>query len=841
MQHQKIWKRLKPLAFAIHLSVVGASVFFTPVYASTPTYHVAAGNLSQALLDFALQANITLTVDHAKLTGLKSQGLKGQYNIDDGFAELLKNTSFQVNQNGTAYILLAKPIPDQISVHEAGQLPLLNSQARQTRAINSNNAQLPIITVAALADPTRTEGSNAYTARKVTTGKFEQSLRETPQSISVITRKQLDDQNITNLKEAMDQATGVTVTSNGAFAETGYLMRGYRAIQQQDGLSVGSDDSYTIAPARDMEIYDRVEILRGPAGLLEGSGDPSGIINMVRRRPTTDAEGFANLSYGSWNNKRVSVGANNRLNDEGSIRGRVILTHQEKDFFYDHADENRSSAYAIVEADIGDQTLMTTSLNYSQSDSVPFYGWPPHGGGFSRSSYFGADWNKTEVPNALEGRFDIEHSFENNWKLKLATIYQSQELKSQMAIATTPNFETQKTSYYGYKKNSEQVLYGGELSLSGQFNLFEREHDLIFGGTWSNSSSKIGSSTSYDNDHRSANWNSDNLTHPSVNPDEIPNPNLNITEKEVIKSSLYGAVKYKLLDDLILTVGGRFSNYDEKSRGIGSENLSDWEKSTAKASMEFTPYGGLVWNFSNDFSWYMSYTDIFSPQTEKDWLGNTIKPRVGWQVETGVKGEFFDGDLQSSLAVFRLRDENRATTDRNSAHYPNSHCEGDPNDASTFGCSVAGGENQTQGVELELVGKLTDQWNIIMSYVLTDAEVIRTNATDWWDYAVGSNFAAYTPKHAFKLWSTYDFNQGLSIGAGLNAQSSLYDSTTGQRNAGFTIFNAHVAYKLNPQVDIAFNANNLFDKSYFAGMGYGANRWMYGEPRNYMLTLRTKF
>lgn len=381
-------------------------------------------------------------------------------------------------------------------------------------------AILPTISSQANENTTKTEGTNSYTTGKVSTGKFEQSLRETPQSISVLTRKQLDEQNITNLKEAMIQAPGVTVTSNGAFAETGYQMRGYRAIQQQDGLSVGSDDSYSIAPPRDMEIYDRIEILRGPAGLLEGSGDPSGIINMVRRRPTAEAEGYANLSYGSWNNKRVSVGANNRLNEDGSIRGRVILTHQEKDFFYDYAEENRSSAYAIVEADLTDKTLLTTAINYSQSDSVPFYGWPPHGGGFSRSSYFGADWNKTKVPNAFEGRLDLEHSFENNWKVKLSTIYQNQDLNTQMAIATTPNLASQRTSYYGYKKDSHQALYGGELSLSGTFNLFEREHDLIFGGTWSNNTTKVGSSTSYDNDNRSIYWDSDYLTNPRVSPDD---------------------------------------------------------------------------------------------------------------------------------------------------------------------------------------------------------------------------------------------------------------------------------------------------------------------------------
>ncbi|OEY94457.1 TonB-dependent siderophore receptor [Acinetobacter qingfengensis] len=828
----------KPNLRLTKISLVLATVLYAGAVFADTAHHVQipAQRLDLALQNLAQQSGAQILFVTNVVINYQSESLSGDLTVEQALQELLKGKNLQIKKIGENKFSIVKLA---VQPQYVGQLKPIDVQARGT-STNGSVAQLPAITVSTV-DETRTEGNNAYTTRKATTGKFEQSLRETPQSISVMTRKQLDDQNISTLKEAMVQATGVTVTSNGAFAETGYLMRGYRAAQQQDGLSVGSDDSYSIAPARDMEIYDRVEILRGPAGLLEGSGDPSGIINMVRRRPTADAEGFVNLSYGSWNNKRVSVGANNSLNNDGSIRGRMILTHQEKDFFYDYAEENRSSAYAIVEADVSDKTLLTTAINYSQSDSIPFYGWPPHGGGFSRSSYFGADWNKTEVPQAFEGRLDLEHAFDNEWKLKFATIYQNQELNTQMGIATTPNFSTQTTSYYGYKKQSKQALYGGELSLRGKFNLFERDHDVIVGATWSNNTTKIGSSTSYDNDDRSSYWSSDYLVHPRINLNDIPSPNLNTQETEVIKSSLYGALKYKLLDDLILTVGGRFSNYDEKSRGIGSENQSAWEKSDANANMEFTPYGGLVWNFSKDLSWYLSYTDIFSPQSEKDWQGKTIKPRVGWQVETGIKGEFLDGDLLASLSLFRLRDENRATVDRNVTHYPNGNCEGDPTDSSTFGCSIAGGENQTQGIELELVGKLTDQWNVIMSYVLTDAEVISTNATDWWEYAVGSNFAAYTPKHAFKLWSTYDFENGLSVGGGVNAQSSLYDSTTGQHNGGFTIFNTHVGYKVNPQIDIALNVNNLFDKSYFAGMGYAANRWMYGEPRNFMLTLRAKY
>lgn len=838
---------VKPIVLSIHLAFTGllacATQYTLAETASiTMEYHIAQGSLTQALNQFALQSGVKLSVDSNHLSGIKSQGLQGHYSIEQGFQELLKDTQYQIVKIDHGYTLVEKNMSTP-QVRNMGQLKTIDVNATQQATINSNNSnavtQLPVITITA-EDDYRTEGSNAYTAKKTSTGKFEQSIREIPQSVSVITRKQLDDQNISNLKEAMVQATGVTVTSNGAFAQTGYQMRGYTALQQQDGISVGAGDSYTISPTRDMEIYDRIEVLRGPAGLLEGSGDPSGIINMIRRRPTAEAEGFINLSYGSWNNKRVSVGAGNALNDAKTIRGRVILTHQDKDFFYDHAEENRDLIYGIVEADLTDQTLMTVALNYSQMDSIPFYGWPANGSGFSRETYLGALWNKTKAPQQFDTLLDLTHKFNNGWKLKSSTVYQNNEIETQMGLATTPNITTGLTSYYGYKEDSKNEVIGTDLSLSGDFSLFNRTHEFVLGGNWNQIVENVGSSSNYDNPNRSSYWNSDYFINPRISVNDLPSPDLSRTKTETTKSGLYGVVKYKLLDPLTLIIGGRFSNYDVKSRGIGLNNTSDWVKSNASADMEFTPYGGLVWDFTKNLTWYASYTDIFSPQTAKDWQGNIIDPRVGWQVETGIKGAFFDDQLHTALSLFRIRDKNRATQDLNPNHYPNSNCTGDG--ISSFGCSSASGAQQTQGIELELTGKLTDQWNIITSYVFTDAEVLATNSNSVWDYKVGENFSPRTPQHAFKLWTTYDFsNEKFSLGGGVNAQSKLDDKPNKLRNPGFAVFSVQAGYKINPDLNLSLNINNIFDTTYFAGMGYAANRWMYGEPRNFMLTLRAKY
>lgn len=525
------------------------------------------------------------------------------------------------------------------------------------------------------------------------------------------------------------------------------------------------------------------------------------------------------MSVGSLNNYRETANLTGALNEAGTLRGRVIAINQNRKFFYDKAEENRSQLYGIIEADLSRDTLLTVSASYSRSDSVPFYGLPPNGGGFPRSTYLGADWNETRIPKQFETVADIVHTLGNGWKLKGALVYQSSELEAQMGLANIISKSTNLASFYGYKTQQERETIGTEVSASGPFQLWGRTHQATFGATWSRLQSDIGDA--------STTWSGQNLVNPNISLSAFGSVDTRRTETVTDKSSIYGVTRLKLTDPLTLILGGRFSNYDQKTRGTGTANGSDWVASKARASYEFTPYGGLVWDFHPNLSWYTSYAEIFAPQTQLDRNGATLDPRTGWQVETGLKGEFFEGRLNTALSIFRIRDSNRAMIDYSTTGM----CNGGY-------CSVAGGLQQTQGWEAEVNGRITENWDVGASYVRNDFEVLQAATL------VGSNFSPRTPKQMLRIWNTYRFaGTGWNIGGGVTAQSALTDKTVNPilHNPGFAVYSAQVGYRINDKWNLALNVNNLFDRYYTAYMGYAANRWNYGEPRSATLTLRGNF
>lgn len=783
----------------LHVLSLAIGLALTPYYATAQattavTVQIPATTLAQALTQLGQQAKVQILFSQQVVEGKTSSAVSGNHSVAAALERLLSGTGLHAVSTGKGFVI---------------QPGAASSGAEAT--------ELSTINVAAGTAALSTEGTGSYTSNKTSIGKMEQSLREIPQTVSIITRQRLDDQNITNAKQAMANAPGVNVTTNGAYAETGFQIRGYDALQQQDGLSVGGGESYTIAPPRDMEIYDRIEILRGPSGLLEGSGDPGGVINYVRKRPQAEFGGTASLSVGSWNNYRASASLTGPLNEAKTVRGRLIAVQQNRDYFYDVAKDSRSLLYGIAEFDLTPATLLTLSASYTRSSSVPFYGLPAGSENVSRDVFVGAHWNKIEVPNQIETLADLTHTFDNGWKARVAAYYQQSELKARLGLARAPNLVTGKSAYGTASVRDETDIVGAEAGMSGPFKFLGKTHQAAIGATFSQITVDSG-----------GDWNGNPGTYDLVNP-TISQSTLLPTENErykavTTKSGIYGVGKFKIADPVTLILGGRFSNYEQKSRGSGPLNPSDWKKSNAQASWKFTPYAGVVWDVTPTISAYASYVDIFAPQTEKDKDDKVLDPRIGWQAEAGVKGAFYDGRLNAAMSYFRIRDTNRAMSDPDNQF----GCNGGP-------CSIAGGLQQTQGWDLEVNGRVTPNWDMSASYVYMDAEVLQATS----QASIGTNFAPRTPKQMLRLWNTYRFGQsGWQIGGGANIRSALEDRSRKLRNPGVAVFNALVGYQINHKLQLTLNINNLFDRKYFEGMGTSTNRWFYGEPRSFMLTLR---
>ncbi|AHV92692.1 tonB dependent receptor family protein [Bordetella holmesii 30539] len=277
-----------------------------------------------------------------------------------------------------------------------------------------------------------------------------------------------------------------------------------------------------------------------------------------------------------------------------------------------------------------------------------------------------------------------------------------------------------------------------------------------------------------------------------------------------------------------LILGGRMSWYDivwdTKTTGRYTED-SVYKQ---RVSAEFTPYAGLIFELTPQWSLYASYADIFKPQSERDKGGAQLKPILGSNYEIGLKGELLDGKVNTTIALFRIDQKNRAQTDYSS----------DPECDMGWYCSVASGKVRSQGVDAEISGEIMAGWNLFAGYTFNTTKYLQDQNNE------GKTLNGFTPKHMLRLWSTYrlpgEWNR-FTLGGGVNAESGSYDTGSVRfDNPGRAVWSAFARYRINKNWAASVNVNNIFDKRYFTNVGTN-NGGFYGDPRNVMLTLRGTF
>ena len=775
-------------------------------------YEIAAGPLGEALVRFAGAAGISVQVDSRLVEGRRTPGLHGSHAVTGGLARLLADSGLEaVERSPGTYVLRPLPTPSAA----ATDTPTTLAPVKVTAAANRDVA---------------TEDTGSYAARGATVFKSAQSLREIPQSITVVTRQRMDDQQMTSVTEALRSATGVIAT--GYFGQETPSARGYSMNEQHDGVPQQGGAS-GLAP--DLAIYDRVEILRGAAGLLTGRGEPGGAVNYVRKRPQTSFSGNASLAAGSWNNRRAEVDVTAPLAADGALRGRVVGAYQERDFFYDVAHNRRSTLFLTLEYDFSPRTTLGVSHTNVRRDGHSFWGLPTYTNGEfieSRSAFVGPD--KNYLMKIEETSADLKHRFDNGWQARAAVTRRTHRFDGYGAYNNTGGVDPL-TGLGGLGIGYIQSVTqrdGADVGIDGPVELLGRSHTLAFG--YSKAVQDYIGGANY----RSVS--NVDLLHVHDFGDQVPTT-INTKNQTITgQAGYYGMARLKLADPLTLVLGGRWTDYESKSRRK-YPSTAPWTASDARAKGEFAPYGGVIWDLNRELSLYASYSDIFVPQTQFAFGGRILDPRVGWQAETGLKGAFFDGALNASIALFRIRDTNRPLLDTTHAG-----CDGTP----TGSCYLAAGLVQSQGWETEISGSPVRGWNLSAGYTYNETEYLRDS-----DAAnLGQRFNTGTPKHLFKLWSHYRFDHSLfdgalagwSVGGGLHAQSmtsnGVSTATVRQRKqAGYTLASLQVGYRMNRQWQASLQVNNLFDRKYFelvSGTGF-AN--IYGEPRNAMLTLRHDF
>ena len=557
-------------------------------------------------------------------------------------------------------------------------------------------AELPAITVTA----DRTAGSNdGYTVSGTYTPLgLPMTLREIPQSVSVITQEQMRDQNIKTLDRALLQATGVSRQIYGSDrAGYNYLFaRGSRiANYQLNGIPVA--DALADTGNTNTAAYERVEVVRGVAGLLDGTGEPSATVNLVRKRPTHQP--LFEIRAEAGNRKHFGLGADisGSLNTEGTLRGRLVSAFERGDSWRQRERSRSGELYGILEYDITPKTRIHAGADYQQaketadgSHSAVTYDSQGYATALGAKDNPAANWSYSSH-RSLNLFAGIEHRFNQDWKIKAEYDYNRSRWHHPYGIAGVLGIEhgTGRADMIPGYWHSDPRNHSASASLSGKYRLFGREHDLIAG---------INGYTNKDGRHgaRSIVFGGVSNIYEFSRTGDYPQPTSfaqqlpQYGERRQIGG--YLATRLRAADRLSLILGGRYSRYragSYDSRAQGTTHVS---------ANRFTPYTGIVFDLTDNLSVYGSYSSLFVPQSQKDEHGSYLKPVTGNNLEAGIKGEWLEGRLNASAAVYRSRKNNLAVSagrDINGDTYYR-----------------AANQAKTHGWEAEIGGRITPNWQI---------------------------------------------------------------------------------------------------------------------------------
>lgn len=752
------------------------------------------------------------------LDGVVSPGVSGTMSLRDALARLLAGTGMTARFTSETAVAIEKP------------------QASG----NADTVRLDPIQIEAQGQGATTEDTGSYTTGTMGTAtKLPLSMRETPQTVTVYTRQRMDDEGLTEARDAIENTPGIAITATAPYRET-YYSRGF-AIENYmfDGLTVTSNSSRRGTFLNDLAMYDRVEVMRGAAGLTQGVGTPSAALNFVRKRPTADTRVELQGEVGSWNAYAAQADVSSPVVESGKVRARSVARYHESDSFQDVVEEERKLFYLIGEADVTESTLLTASVAHQDNDNTTTYGGLPTAKdgsdlGLPRSTYLGNDWNYWN-DTTTEFYANLKQELPADWTMD-ASFLQIWGTQEQLRAGVTLNADDT-WDQTGGRGNYDNDRTSYDLNFSGPVTVFERKHDIVFGASRRVADEKNDTAGywplltwAYDIDIY--NWNHD-APEPSSYFEDYHR-----TTKET-QQGVYATTRIDLADPLDVILGARVDWYEfdatDEIYDAGSGTWSTYQSGYHYDS-HLTKYAGVVYDLDSRHSVYASYTDIFEPQNAVDASNAFLKPIVGTNYEIGVKGEYFDGALNASAALFRIDQENLAMADGPCPFNPSSTC------------YRAAGEVRSEGVELEVQGALSENWQMAAGYTYVTTEVIEDSDPD----AIGDRLNTHLPRHQFKLSSVYRFlDNQWRVGGNMRWQSDIFHDNDWAGYAyhteqdAYAVVDLMLGYSPVENLDVQFRVNNVFDEKYYSAINAQPVTWggntVYGPPREFRLVAKYRF
>ncbi|MCI1737240.1 TonB-dependent receptor [Pseudomonas veronii] len=812
---------LRPLALATSLLCLGAPTLYAAEPTSTQeaarSYRIAGGALVAVLNSFAEQSGMFIAGHNSLAAGKTSPGLNGSYTPTSGLQRLLQGSGLQaLPQGNNGYVL------ELIPAH-------------------SGALELGATTISGQGLGAITEDTHAYTTGVMASATgLPLSMRDTPQSVTVITRQQMDDQGSNSIADTLRRAPGVSVQNYDSerweFSSRGLPITNF----QYDGVNATYDGVYDYGTtSTDMAVYDHLEIIKGSAGLLSGSGDPSATVNLIRKKPTREFKASVTQTFGSWDNYRTEGDISGPLTESGNLRGRFVGVYQDRQSYLDHYQHTKDIGYGILEADLTPDTLLTFGIDQqdTRSRGASWTGFPmffsdgsrTH---FSRSFNPAADWSRRDFQNQTLFA-SVQQQLANDWSLKVSLDRKRSQHDTLLASASGGNPDpVSGDGMYMFmgKYKGDQLQNTLDVNLSGPFNLFGREHELIMGFMATRSKQDV---PVYGSIYPAVGGSIFDWHGEYAKPD-IPRSGQNdIVQRQ---TGAYLATRLKPTDDLSVILGTRVSTFSGTDTTDFYDPTKADNRTTYRQSGVVTPYAGIVYDLNDTWSVYTSYTQIYRPQSSKDADRKLLDPIEGATYEAGLKAAFYDGRLNASFAAFRIEQDNVAEYvsgfETDSVYRP-----------------IAGAT--TKGFEAQLSGEVLDGWNISAGYTYQHTRDANN------DYVYSSVLQTTTPQQVVRLFSSYRLPGALehvTVGGGVNWQSEFFgnvfqpdpnDTLNFGQNARITqdsyyLVDLMARYRFNEHLSTTLNVKNLFDKKYYTGLGnFGTG--FYGEPRSLQLATKWDF
>jgi iron complex outermembrane receptor protein len=769
-----IFEGAKSAAFVATLlmsTAVGISLAVTDRQAAAQTmpvqtsFSVPAGPLNRALTALGRQAGLQVTFLASLTTGKTSTGFSGSATREQALAKILQGSGLVYSFPNATTVAISSPVAG------ASNAPADGSTVLQTIQIDGGSDNSTIV------------AKNSSAATKLDT-----PLVETARSVSVITRKDLEQRAAQNTVEAVRYSAGVVTDRSGFDPRFDTVeIRGYDATSAGD-YKDGLRQPYLNYGMFRTSPYslERIEVLKGPVSVLYGAGTPAGIINKVSKFADGRRIREIETMYGTENRKQVAFDVGDSVGEDGDLSYRLVglaragetnLDIADDQYFlqpsltWEPSDQTRFTLYGLVQRT--NTAGSVAAINDASGNVLNLRGSDPD-----------YDYNKI---NQQQVGYELEHEFNDLVTFRQNLRYSHMDLLSRYLAVSSWTGTVAHRSPWAVR--DDMNVFQVDNQLEWTFDTGPLAHKLLTGFEYMD----VGGSIGYGFGAAEAAYDFD-IANPTYGVSGASAPyNYLLVDRTLKQSGVY-ALDQIDVDKWRFTLGGRYASAEQTA--VGTNAGSAYSENVDKSA--FTMQASALYAFDNGLSPYASYATSFNPVVYRSTTGTTLDPTEGKQFELGVKYQPPGTDILLSAVAYHMVESNKpVVVDAALSTYRSL------------------GEVTSKGLELEARANVADGWNVIAAYTYAHSEI--TAGTD-----VG-NTPAIKPAHAVALWGNYTFDEGtalagLSAGAGVRYASAAYTSTknTSKNDATFYL-DAALSYdfgavdKKYDGLTAAFNVRNIAD------------------------------